>query len=92
MNSFVPVIYLLYVLLAPAKHVQNDHKNWEQKIPIEYDASVAGREIVVLQHVQDMRKPRTPAKDELHQNEGKPVGLIPKTEKTDQPNADGCEA
>ena len=43
----------------------------------------------MLDHVKNMRKPRTPAEDQPHQNGWQPVGFIPKAEKPNQPNADG---
>ena len=39
-----------------------------------------------------MSIPCSPAKNELHDDERKPISLVPKTEIADQPDADGSEA
>ena len=46
----------------------------------------------MLHHVQDMSIPCSPAKNELHDDERKPISLVPKTEEANQPDADGSEA
>lgn len=46
----------------------------------------------MLHHVQDMSIPCTPAKDELHNDERKPVCLVPKTKEVDQADTDGGES
>jgi len=46
----------------------------------------------VLDHVQDVCVSCAPAEDKLHDDERKPVGFVPETEETNQPNAYGGEA
>lgn len=46
----------------------------------------------MLDHVQDVCVSCAPAENKLHDDERKPVGFVPETEETDQPNAYGCES
>ena len=43
----------------------------------------------MLHHVQDMSIPCSPAKNELHDDERKPLSLVPTTEEANQPDAGG---
>ena len=46
----------------------------------------------MLHHVQEMSISCSPAKNELHDDERKPISLVPKPEEANQPDADGSEA
>ena len=46
----------------------------------------------MLDHMQDVGVSRAPAKCKLHDNEWKPVRPVPKAEKADDSDADGCKA
>ena len=46
----------------------------------------------MLNHVQNVGVSRAPHEYCLHDDERKPVRLVPKAEKADDANADGCES
>jgi hypothetical protein len=57
-------------LLPFIQPIQNDQNHWENKIPVNYDPSIAGRKIAVLDHMQDMGNSRPPHEDGFRDDEG----------------------
>ncbi len=83
--------FLLLLVSPLILDKQNDQKDRQQEIPIDDRASVAGRKVIVLDHVQDMGQTRTPHESGFGDDEGQPERTNPETQEAYYPYSDGCK-
>ena len=77
-----------FPLLTPVEPVQCDQADGKNEIPVEDDPYISGREIIMLNRMQDVRKACAPHKYRFGDDERQPNGLVPKPKKANDADPD----